>query len=170
MTGTDFKNGKIDWENCYCIEEDRFNQDSKIHLKKGDLLITKDGTIGKIALIDELPKKATLNSGVFVTRPLNNKYENEFMFWFLNSNAFRNYIDFTKNGSTILHLYQNVFDRFLYVLPPVDERLQIVKYLNEKTTKLDQITTNLQIQIQTLKELRKTLINDVVTGKIKVSQ
>jgi len=168
VTGTDFRNGSIDWANCYCVEKDRFDQDKKIQLKPNDLLITKDGTIGKIALIKELPKQATLNSGVFVTRPLKNKYYNHFMFWLLNSDVFTRFIDYNKNGTTILHLYQNVFEIFFYCLPPKSEQTAIANYLDEKTQKIDAIVSNIAKQIDTLKELRKTLINDVVTGKIKV--
>lgn len=71
VTGTDLINGSIDWSNCYFVSQERYNQDKYIQLKEKDLLITKDGTIGKIALIDKLPLCATLNSGLFVTRPLN---------------------------------------------------------------------------------------------------
>ena len=48
------------------------------------------------------------------------------------------------------------------------EQTAIANYLDEKTQKIDAIVTNIAKQIDTLKELRKTLINDVVTGKIKV--
>ena len=68
VTGTDFKNGQIDWINCVYVDEKRFIQDTNIQLKKGDVLITKDGTIGKTAFIDKIHLPATLNSGVFVVR------------------------------------------------------------------------------------------------------
>jgi type I restriction enzyme S subunit len=168
VTGTDLVNGSIDWSHCYFVSQDRYEQDKYIQLKIRDLLITKDGTIGKIALIHELPLKATLNSGLFVTRPLKAKYSNEFMYWVLNSSAFRNYIDLTKGGSTIQHLYQNVFERFLYVCPPLPEQKEIAHYLDTKTSQIDKIIETINTQIEKLKELRKTLINDVVTGKIKV--
>lgn len=71
--GIDFKNGKIDWENCFYVEEKRYSQDKNIQLRKGDVLVTKDGTIGKIAYIDQLILPATLNSGVFVIRPKNKR-------------------------------------------------------------------------------------------------
>jgi type I restriction enzyme, S subunit len=87
LTGTDFSDGRINWENCYCIDKDRYNQDKKIQLKIDDLLITKDGTIGKIALVNFLPKPTTLNSGVFVSRPRLRKYTNTFMYWILSSNG-----------------------------------------------------------------------------------
>ena len=106
VTGTDLINGSIDWSNCYFVSQERYSQDKYIQLQEKDLLITKDGTIGKIALIDKLPLYSTLNSGLFVTRPLKKKYDNKFMYWVLNSSSFRNYIDLTKGGSTIQHLYQ----------------------------------------------------------------
>ena len=59
--------------------------------------------------------------------------------------------------------------KFLKVLlPPKEEQTAIANYLDEKTQKIDAIVSNIGKQIDTLKELRKTLINDVVTGKIKV--
>ncbi len=48
------------------------------------------------------------------------------------------------------------------------EQTEIATYLDHKTQTIDKIVSNIQNQISTLKELRKTLINDVVTGKIKV--
>lgn len=57
---------------------------------------------------------------------------------------------------------------FIICVPPTDEQTTIAKYLDEKTQKIDAIVSNIGKQIETLKELRKTLINDVVTGKIKV--
>ena len=41
-------------------------------------------------------------------------------------------------------------------------------YLNAKTSHIEKIIEAIKAEIEKLKELRKTLINDVVTGKIKV--
>ena len=54
-------------------------------------------------------------------------------------------------------------------LPPLSEQKAIAHYLDTKTTQIDQIIQTINTQIEKLKELRKTLINDVVTGKIKVT-
>ena len=163
VTGTDFKNGSIDWENCYCVEEDRYNQDKKIQLKIDDLLITKDGTIGKIALIKDLPKKSTLNSGVFVTRPLMKSYNVDYFYWVLSSNVFRDFIDYHKNGSTILHLYQNVFERFVFLIPSNNEQQAIANYLDAKTKAIDKKVSLLEQKIEAYKKLKRTLINQTIT-------
>lgn len=67
VTGTDFINGKINWDTCYHVSEERYEMDSNIQLKVGDLLVTKDGTIGKLAKVTELPDKACLNSHLLIS-------------------------------------------------------------------------------------------------------
>lgn len=54
--------------------------------------------------------------------------------------------------------------------PTVEEQQAIANYLDEKTAKIDQIIESVAEQVRLLKELRKTLINDVVTGKIRVTE
>ncbi len=73
VTGTDFLNGYIDWDNCVFVEKIRYVQDRNIQLKEDDVLVTKDGTIGKVAFVKKIFKPTTLNSGVFVLRSKSNK-------------------------------------------------------------------------------------------------
>ena len=55
-----------------------------------------------------------------------------------------------------------------FCIPPLPEQSAIAAYLDTKTAQIDRIVSTINTQIDKLKELRKTLINDVVTGKIKV--
>ena len=71
------------------------------------------------------------------------------------------------NGAKIMSNEMAIID---IVFPPLKEQQQIAIYLDSQTKQIDKIVINIQQQIQTLKELRKTLINDVVTGKIKVTE
>lgn len=73
-------------------------------------------------------------------------------------------------GMGIPHLNPQVLNSFNCPCPPIDEQTEIVEYLNEKTTQIDTILTNISEQITKLTQLRKILINDVVTGKIKVTE
>lgn len=52
-----------------------------------------------------------------------------------------------------------------FVAPPIDEQKEIVTYLDEKCAKIDAIVEKINIQIERLKELKRSLINEVVTGK-----
>ena len=60
--------------------------------------------------------------------------------------------------------------RLLLPIPPLPEQKAIAAYFDTKTAHIDLIIETINTQIEKLKELRKTLINDVVTGKIKVPQ
>ncbi|MBD1847614.1 restriction endonuclease subunit S [Cyanobacteria bacterium FACHB-63] len=163
VTGTDFKNGKIDWDKCYRVTFKRYNLDPNIQLQEDDVLITKDGTIGKVAHINELPAKATLNSGIFVTRPIRSEYIGRFMYWVLNSDVFYAFFQFISNGSTINHLYQNSFVNFAFPVPPVEEQERIVDFLDRKTSEIDQAIAQKQRLIELLQEQKAILIDRAVT-------
>ncbi|WP_044418598.1 restriction endonuclease subunit S [Halarcobacter anaerophilus] len=163
VTGTDFKDGLVDWERCYYIDQERYEVDPFIQLKENDLLITKDGTIGKTALVKNLDKPACLNSGIFVTRPLNGVYITPFMYWILNSFEFKKFFDFTSRGSTILHLYQNVFEDFIFAYPDIDEQKLIANYLDKKTAEIEELIVDKENLISLLEQEKELTISNAVT-------
>ncbi len=163
VTGSDFKGPIIDWKECYHCDLERYEQDPYIQLKEGDLLITKDGTIGKIALVKNLNGKATLNSGVFVVRPLERNYTSQFYFWLLQSSVFTSFVDFNKTGSTIVHLYQDTFVNFKYAMPSMEEQQKIANFLDHETAKIDTLIEKQQQLIKLLKEKRQAVISHAVT-------
>lgn len=163
VTGSDFKGKFIQWEQCYHCDEERYAQDLNIQLKNGDLLITKDGTIGKVALVSGLEGKATLNSGVFVVRPINQEYITSYYYWLLLSRAFTDFVDYYKTGSTIVHLYQDTFVNFKYPLPSLEEQKKIANVLDHETAKIDNLIAKQEKLIELLKEKRQAVISHAVT-------
>lgn len=131
VTGTDFKNGYIDWDNCVYVEKDRYLQDKNIQLKINDVLVTKDGTIGKVAFIGKLPNPTTLNSGVFVIRPKSENVDNQFFYYLLMSFYFDDFLSKITAGSTITHLYQKDFSTFNFILPTKTEQTAIATALSD---------------------------------------
>ncbi|WCP67408.1 restriction endonuclease subunit S [Vibrio tubiashii] len=165
VTGSDFKGPRIRWSDCYHCDLKRYEQDPYIQLTNGDLLITKDGTIGKVALVDGLgdDEKATLNSGVFVVRPLRDNFLTKFYFWLLQSRVFTDFVNYNKTGSTIVHLYQDTFVNFAYASPDIAEQTQIANFLDHETTKIDTLIEKQQQLIKLLKEKRQAVISHAVT-------
>src|SRR5690606_2128241 len=97
------------------------------------------------------------------------KYDPYFLNYLLLSNIYRQRLLVEGKGFTRINLkMEKVTDFEVYIPKSLDEQQEIASYLDEKTSAIDKIVTNIQTQIITLKSLRKTLINDVVTGKIKV--
>lgn len=165
VTGSDFKGTNIDWSQCYHCDEPRYEQDPYIQLREGDLLITKDGTIGKVALVSNLKEdeKATLNSGIFVVRPLRNNFSTKFYFWLLQSKVFKEFVDFNKTGSTIVHLYQDTFVNFEYASPNLEDQIQISNFLDYETSKIDTLIFKQEKLIELLKEKYQAVISHAVT-------
>jgi type I restriction enzyme S subunit len=163
VTGTDFENGRIAWSQCVCVDQERYDEDPYIQLKEDDILITKDGTIGKVAIVRGLPKPATLNSGVFVTRPIHGCYRPEFFYWVLISDIFPEFISSSMVATTINHLYQKTFERFIYPLPSKPEQERIVAYLNASCAAIDAAVAAKRRQLEALDALRRSTIQQVVT-------
>lgn len=168
VTGTDFKNGSIDWNTCYHISEERYKMDANIHLKVGDLLITKDGTVGKLARVSFLPDKACLNSHLLIIRPLKQKFKNDFLYYMMSSDVFLHYCRYAENGTTMASLSQEKMGKFKFPLPPLPEQKAIADYLDEKCSEIDATIADKQRQLETLDEYKKSLIFEYVTGKKEV--
>lgn len=132
VTGTDFADGKVQWDSCHYVTRDRYDQDRNIQIQNDDILITKDGSLGKTALVQGLSKPATLNSGIFVIRPLQNAYDPVFVYHILSSFVFKDFLDKLSAGSTIIHLYQKDVGKFEFLLPPTIEEQKakkgVIKY------------------------------------------
>lgn len=162
ITGIDFEDGGINWERCHHITEERWREADKVQINNGDLLITKDGTVGKIAIVDGLNGKASLNSGVMLIdlKQVNKK----FMFYLLASEVFWKWFNYVNLGqTTIKHLYQNVFKEFSFPQPNKNEQDEIASYLDEKTAKIDSIIKSLEKQKDKLEEYKRALISETVT-------
>lgn len=163
ITGVDFFNGGINWENCVHITEKRWAEAPEIHIKNGDLLITKDGTVGKVAIVDNLPEKASLNSGVLLIKP-SDEYNKKFLYWVLLSEEFWTWFRLKNAGnSTIVHLYQNDFAEFSYAFPNITEQQAIADFLDKECAQIDSIAADLEKQIELLQQYKKSLITETVT-------
>lgn len=166
VTGSDFKNDSVEWNECYHIDKERYEEDPYIQLQNEDLLITKDGTIGKLAIVSGLDKPACLNSGIFVVRSTNEYLSTKFLFWILKSNSFIQFNDLTSYGSTIQHLYQNVFVEFVFPFPAIAEQSAIATFLGSKTAEIDELIADKKRLLLFYEEENTAIINQAVTKGI----
>ena len=123
ITGTDFVNGRVNYDTCVYVSKERYDMDPKIQLQNGDILITKDGTIGKVAIVEDLPMPATLNAGVFVVRP-DGRFNVDFFSYLFKGPVFEEFVEVAKSGSTIKHLNQGKLKN--YTIPVAQPEQQEV--------------------------------------------
>lgn len=140
-----------------------YSNDYSLKTSNEDFIIVWDGAaVGEIINA----KKGFLSSTIAKIE-INKKLYYPKYFYHL-----RDTIDYTvkqiPTGMGIPHLNPNLLKNFICPYPPLEEQIEIAEFLDKKTEVIDKIIGNIKKQIKTLKELRKTLIDDVVTGKIKV--
>ena len=93
----------------------------------------------------------------------------EFLKYYFSSSMMRKY--FVKEMNLVIRasLSQELLKNLDVLLPPILEQKRISDYLDEVTEKIESAISVKKLEIEKLKEYKTTLINDTVTGKIKVA-
>ena len=163
-------NNKLDWNKLNYINKFRYEESPEIKLRIGDILLVKDGAgIGKCARVDSLPLgEATANGSLaFITA--NERVYYKFLHYYIISNSFNKYKDLLITGMGVPHLTQGEIKNMMLPIPPLNEQYIIVQRLDKNINVIDNILEHYLQQITFLQERKRIIINDVVTGKVKVS-
>lgn len=169
INGSNISNGVIDWSNCGYITKQRYFESPEIMLKKGDILITKDGTIGKVAIVNKLEYPSTIASGLFILR--NNapeKWNTLFLYYYLQTNRFKEFVHSRTEGSVIPHLYQKDFENLEIPYISLTEQYKISSKLDLIQRKISlnrQINDNLLELISSIWENQSADIHNKITLK-----
>ena len=155
ITGTDFNDGAINYSTCHYVSKYRYEQDRNIQIRNGSILITKDGTLGKVAYTQGLSIPATLNAGVFNLEIRNGKnVDSKYLFHFLKAPFLMDYVDKKATGGTIKHLNQNILIDFPVAMPNLDEQRKIGLYLHS----FDNLITLHQRKYDKLVNVKKAML------------
>ena len=137
----------------------------RVAKKNTILLCIEGGSAGrKIAITDQ--EVCYVNKLVGISSKTN-KLFHRYNYFFVQSNIFKYQFFYYING-LIGGVSVNTLKNQLILVPPFQNQIQIAKYLDEQTGKIDQIITTINSKITKLREFRKVLINDVVTGRVKI--
>ncbi len=137
-------------------------------LEKGDLILSEGGEVGKTCMWNnELDECYIQNSAhkVRLYKKNNNKY---FLYLFF-SCGHLGVFDSIVNRVSIAHLTKDKLENMKFIFPTLAEQTVIADYLDKQTAKIDQAIALKTAHIEKLKEYKSVLINDVVTGKVRVS-
>ena len=155
ITGTDFDDGRINYSTCHYVEKERYNQDPHIQIQNGSILITKDGTLGKVAFVQGLELPATLNAGVFNVEIIDEDYvDGKYLFQYLKAPFLMDYVGQKATGGTIKHLNQNILVNFPVVLPKIAEHEKIGEFFES----IDHLITLHQHKYDKLLNIKKSML------------
>lgn len=140
----------------------------RCHPQKGDVLVSKNGTIGVPKIIDW-----DWEFSIFVSLcliKLNDSLLNKWLFYYFKSTLVATEIAFAGKTNTITNLHLEKIANFKIPLPSVEEQKLIATYLDEKVCKIDALIKEKQSQLETLRQHKKSLIYEYVTGKKRVKE
>lgn len=149
------------------ISNEKYNSMGGLKIQIGDILYTLRGsTIGKNALCNF--DEGTVASSLMGIRVNNKMVSYNFLSYWLNSAMEAIQKDALINGATAPNLSAQNVGGFIIFLPPLPEQHSIATYLDEKTSQIDSLIALKQQKIEELKDYKKSIIYEYVTGKKRV--
>lgn len=137
-------------------------------VKKGDLLIVEGGAgAGGCAIYNYEKTGICIQNSIMIVR-CNEKIINEYVCFFLQSINEKGYVEYVCNKATIPHFTKEKVGSVTIPVPSRTEQLEIVKYVKNNISPINLAIESANKQIALLQERKQIIINDVVTGKVKV--
>lgn len=156
IAGKHITNGVINWYNVDHIPQWRYDESPEIMLRNGDIIFSKDGSLGNPALIEKLNCLATINSTMMLVR-LKKSITPRFFYQIMLSNQFENLIRLKVSGSSIPHLFQADMTNFKFCAPKLTEQTQIGEFFK----KLDTLIQTQQKKLEKTKTLKSAYLAEM---------
>ncbi|OAI08254.1 restriction endonuclease subunit S [Methylomonas methanica] len=143
------------------------SEKSQLRVKKGDLLVSEGGEVGRACLWnDELPECYIQNSVHRIA--VKQEMLSEFLYLQFFANGKRGRFESIVNRVSIAHLTREKLVNVVFAVPPVEEQRIILDRVEVDGQPLDEAIERTKREIDLLREYRDRLIADVVTGQIDV--
>ena len=163
--------GALDFVNCLKINSVQYAYLVKTGCqpKKDDVLISKDGTIGKTTVVSD--NNFVVASSLVIIRPNQLKIRPKYLKYCLMSNIVQEQLLSVLAGSALkrVSIEKNANLKFVYTYDMTTQQ-QIIDYLDSKCSEIATLLQNYEDQIATLEEYKKSLIYEYVTGKKEVPE
>lgn len=130
--------------------------------QKGDIIISTVRTYLKaIAKIED--DDIIVSTGFAVLHPT--KCNGEYLAYYILSESFINRVEMLSKGTSYPAINASDLVSINVLIPPLPEQHAIATYLGDKCAKIDTIVSNLDKQISRYADLKRSLIDEVITGK-----
>ncbi len=151
----------------YIIEVNHEEYFKRANPEKGDVLITKDGTLGVVRVV-ETDRVFSIFVSVAMLKPNKELIDPWFMAYALESDVVFQQFQARQLGSALKHIHLVELRNVFVMLPPLKEQREIVQALQIEGGRLETLLTEAERAIELLQERRTALISAAVNGKIDV--
>ena len=164
--GKHITENRLNLSNAEFISWNKYYESPEIMVKKGDIVMAQRGSLGKAALIREDIGEATINPSLVLLNGIS--IDSRFLSWYLISSSVQTLIDLLNTATAVPMISQYQIDNMPLPLPTNNEQQAIADYLDAKCAEIDALISLKQAKIEALKEYKKTIIYEYVTGKKEV--
>lgn len=145
--------------------------DEKSLLQEGDFVFADTSEdlegVGNCIYIDSL-NEVYAGYHTLVARCLDKSMCTKYFAFLFLTDIWRSQLRKNANGTKVYSVTQKMFKAVSCLVPPIEEQLKIVAYLEQKCDSIDRVISYKLTIIDTLTEYKKSLIYEVVTGKKEV--
>ena len=134
----------------------------------GDVLFTREAPAGEACLVPR--EDICLGQRMVLLRIDGAQALGQFVLWQIYSRRVQDYFRLSANGSTVTNVRLPVLRSAPIWLPSLDEQRRIAAYLDEQTSKIDELILETERFIELSRERRAALITAAVTGQIDVRE
>jgi type I restriction enzyme, S subunit len=154
--------GKITYEHRTYLSWTKYYESPEIQIFNKDILFVKTGsTIGKVAIVENMPEPMTINPQLVVLKEIN--CCSEFLTYLMNSDFYQFQVMGFRFGGSTPAMTQESLGKTQIVLPPLDEQESIACFLDRKTSQIDALIAKKSALLEKLDEKRTALISHAVT-------
>jgi len=146
----------------YITQADHEEFIKRTHPENGDILITKDGTIGVVRLI-ETDIKFSIFVSVALIKPIMREL-GPYLVYALRAPCVQSQI--VRKGTALKHLYLIDLRRLFIPLPPISEQRRIVARLDTVNTETQRLEYIYQRKLEELDALKKSLLHQAFSGEL----
>jgi len=144
------------------------------YFRDGDVLLAKITPCfenGKAALVNGLNNGIGFGSTEFHVLRANSNIDRHYLAYIVQSDPFRKLGEASMIGAAgQKRVPESFILNFKQAYPPIDEQVEIAKFLDREISNIDKIINKLNQQITTIQEYRQALITAAVTGQIDVRE
>lgn len=158
---SNIENNKFIEDNLTYLSWEKYYESPEIQVENGDILLVKTASVGKVIYIEELNKKATINPQLVILK--NIKCNAKYLYYTMINSKFQSDIKKASAGGVMLTLTHGNINSIKIALPRLDEQEKIALILSE----IDEKIEGYENKKQKLEELKKGLMQQLLTGKIR---
>lgn len=168
LSPSNIQNMKMDYSKCSFLTWQKYYESPEIKIKNGDVLFVKTGsTYGKVGYVENLPMEATINPQLVVFK--NISMNSKLLFYMLQMSFVKDQCELAVVGGTIPTMSQVKIGNIYIPFPSLVEQQRIAEFLDRECGKIDGLKADIQAQIDTLEQYKRSVITEAVTHGLNPS-